>query len=58
MDEPEQNGHPGPRGLRAHLVRALRRAIVLFALLAIAVGVMAIATDGVPHLPFDYAGFD
>ena len=58
MAEPERIDKPGSEGVRAHWARALRRALVLFLLLAVAVVVVAIATDGVPHLPFDYAGFD
>ncbi len=58
MAEPEQVDPPGSAGLRSHWARALRRAVVLFLVLAAAVVAVAVVTDGVPHLPFDYDGFD
>ena len=58
MAESEGSDRPGPSGLRSHWARAMRRAVVLFLVLAAAVVAVAVATDGVPHLPFDYDGFD
>ncbi len=58
MAEPERVDRPGSTGLRSHWARALRRAVVLFLVLAAAVVAVAVVTDGVPHLPFDYDGFD
>ena len=37
-----------------NLIRALKIAAVLFALVAAAVAVAALLTDGSPHVPFDY----
>lgn len=58
MAEPERIDRAGSSGLRSRWARAMRRAVVLFLILAAAVVAVAVATDGVPHLPFDYAGFD
>ena len=52
IDRTESNG------LRSHWVRAVRRAVFLFLVLAAAVVAVAVGTDGVPDLPFDYEGSD
>ena len=54
LDVPERDAVTGGNPIR----RALKRALVLFLILAAVVVVIALSTDGVPHLPFDYAGFD
>jgi hypothetical protein len=54
LDVPERDAVTEGNPIR----RALKRALVLFLILAAVVVVIALSTDGVPHLPFDYAGFD
>ena len=58
MAEPERTDPPESSGLRAHWVRAIRRAFLLFLVLVAVVVALAIGTDGVPDLPFDYEGSD
>lgn len=54
LDVPERDAVTEGNPIR----RVLKRALVLFLILAAVVVVIALSTDGVPHLPFDYAGFD
>ena len=58
MDVKNDRDDGEPQGARSHLARVFKRALVLFLVLAAGVLIIAIMTDGVPHLPFDYAGFD
>jgi hypothetical protein len=36
------------------LARAIKIAAVLFALVTVAIALVAMLTDGAPHVPFDY----
>ncbi len=52
----ESKQRDSPQGVS--LARAARIAAFLFALLAAAIAVALVMTDGTPHVPFDYGGLE
>ena len=55
-EHPEQESKEAGRPFKADLVRAVKLAVLLFGIIALAVVLAALLTDGLPDLPFDYEG--